>query len=275
MSFMSPGQVVWFEICTTDPKAATDFYGPLLGWNFEVDLDSSVDGRTYTRIIAPGASWPMGAIQQGDTGGESLNLSILSADVHADVDKLTALGAQVLVPATAVGEVTVFARLVDPRGNALSLFSRGESAKLAERARATEEHMEQTVAAPQPGAMARFEIGTTDAQATRDFYAAAFGWRFERGESADGTPYFDVFTGAQGPSGGLRDYSESPEGVDYVMPCFLVSDAVTISTAAERAGARVEYGPATDPEGLVFSRVLDPRGTRFGLFSPPVRTRTP
>ncbi|GAA0443202.1 hypothetical protein GCM10009544_02500 [Streptomyces stramineus] len=276
MGFMSPGQVVWFEIGTTDPKAVTDFYGPLLGWSFEVDPDSSVDGRTYTRILAPGAPWPMGAIQQGDTGGETLNLSVLSADVHADVDKLTALGAQIVVPATAVGEVTVFARLKDPRGNVLSLFSRGESAQLAERAQATEEHMQQAAAAPQPGAMAWFEIGTTDLQATTDFYASAFGWRIEKDETAGGKPYFSIFgPSAEWPSGGLWDHSgDSTEGAgaDYMMPCFLVPDVVATTTAAQQAGARVEYGPDTTPDGLVYSRLLDPRGNRFGLFSPPAQT---
>ncbi|MFH8611600.1 VOC family protein [Streptomyces sp. NPDC018029] len=268
---MSPGQVVWFEIGTTDPEAVTGFYGPLFGWSFEADPDSSVDGRTYTRVIAPSAPWPMGAIQQGDTGGETLNLSVLSADVHADVDRLAALGARVLVPATAVGEVTVFARLTDPRGNVLSLFSRGESAKLAERARATEGDMEQAAAAPQPGTMARFEIGTTDAKTTMGFYAAAFGWRFEKGESADGTPYCNVFTGARWPSGGLWDHSGSPNGADYVMPSFLVSDVAATSAAAEQSGGRVEYGPRTNPDGPGFARLLDPRGNRFGLFSPPER----
>ncbi|MFD3328220.1 VOC family protein [Streptomyces sp. NPDC058701] len=109
MSFMSPGSVVWFEIGTADPATVQNFYGPVLDWSFEVDQDSSVDGRTYTRIIAPGAPWPMGAIQQGDTGGEVVNLSMLSADVEADVDRLAALGAEVVFPASAVGEVTVFA----------------------------------------------------------------------------------------------------------------------------------------------------------------------
>jgi hypothetical protein len=45
--------VVWFEIGTTEPEAATGFYGPLLGWSFDVDEDSSIDGRTYIRILAP------------------------------------------------------------------------------------------------------------------------------------------------------------------------------------------------------------------------------
>lgn len=108
MSFMSPGGVVWFEIGTADPKAVQAFHRPALGWTFEVDPDSSTDGRTYTRIMAPGARWPMGAIYHGEAGGESINLSVYSTDIAADVEKLKVLGATVIVPATAVGDVTVF-----------------------------------------------------------------------------------------------------------------------------------------------------------------------
>ncbi|KNB54027.1 VOC family protein [Streptomyces caatingaensis] len=275
MSFISPGQVVWFEIGTgtTDPDAVTGFYGPLLGWNFEIDPDSSVDGRTYTRILAPGAPWPMGAIQQGDTGDEAVNLSILSADVHADVERLTGLGATVVVPATQVADVTVFARLADPRGNLFSLFSRSASRRFEERIAGTDAYMRQTARTPEPGAMGRFEIGTADVRETTDFYRAAFGWRFERDGTAGGTPYFNVFgPGARWPSGGLWDHGrDDAGGADHVMPCFLVTDVAATTHAARRLGGRAELGPCSRPDGTVHARLTDPRGNRFGLFSPPAR----
>ncbi|WP_229891716.1 VOC family protein [Streptomyces mashuensis] len=272
---MSPGQVVWFEIGTNVPEAVTSFYGPLLGWTFEVDPDSSIDGRTYTRILAPGAPWPMGAIQQGDTGDEAVNLSVLSADVHADVEKLTALGATVVVPATRVGDVTVFARFKDPRGNLFSLFSRSASERFEERIAGTGESMQQAVFAPKPGSMAWFEIGTTDPRATIGFYTNAFGWRIEEDDTAGGDRYFTVFgSGAQWPSGGMRDHSgDGTAGGgargDYAMPCFMVTDVAATTAAAQEAGARVEHGPESNRDGLVHSRVVDPHGNRFGLFSRP------
>lgn len=269
MSFMSPGSVVWFEIGTADTAAVRDFYGSTLGWSFETDHDSSTDGRVYTRIIAPGAPWPMGAIEQGGTGGEVVNLSVLSADVHDDVERLKKLGATVVVPPTAVGEVTVFARLRDPLGNAFALFSRTTSQKLEERAAATEEHIGQAAHAPAPGAFAWFEIGTTDPRATRAFYEAAFGWRFEKDESAGGKPYFNVFTGDEWPSGGMYDHSSGPGGADYTMPSFMVTDVAATVARSTAVGATVEHGPDGNPDGLVFARLIDPKGNRFGLFSMP------
>ncbi|MFH9425674.1 VOC family protein [Streptomyces sp. NPDC017529] len=271
MSFMSPGQVVWFEIGTTDPRPVTDFYGPLLGWTFEVDPDSSIDGRTYTRILAPGAPWPMGAIQQGDTGDEAINLSILSTDVHADVDKLTDLGATVVVPATPVGDVTVFARLKDPRGNLFSLFSQSTSQRFEERIAGTEEYMQQAAFTPKPGTMTGFEIGTTDVKATTAFYTQGFGWRFEKGDTIGDVPTLAVFgPGAEYPSGLLWDHSGDNGGTaDYVMPTFLVTDVAATAAAAQEDGGRVEQQPGSAPGGPVRARIRDPRGNRFALLSQP------
>ncbi|MFJ8648896.1 VOC family protein [Streptomyces sp. NPDC093546] len=271
MSRISPGQVVWFEIGTTTPEAITGFYAPLLGWSFEVDPDSSIDGRTYTRILASGAPWPMGAIQQGDTGEEAINLSILSTDVHADVDKLTELGATVVVPATPVGDVTVFVRLKDPRGSLFSLFSQTTSARFEQRIAGTEEYMQEAAFTPKAGSMDGFEIGTTDVQATIDFYTQGFGWRFEQDDAGGEVPSLAVFgPGAEYPSGLLWDHSGEHRGaVDYVMPTFLVTDMAATAAAAQEKGARVEHQPRSTPGGPARARIRDPHGNRFGLLTRP------
>lgn len=120
-----------------------------------------------------------------------------------------------------------------------------------------------------PGSAVWFEIGTTDPQATRQFYEAAFGWRFEKDESVGSKPYFNVFTGNPFPSGGTYDHSSGPGGADYVMPSFLVTDVPTTVAEAAAGGAAVEYGPDSNPDGLVFARLKDPNGNRFGLFAMP------
>lgn len=268
MSFMSPGQVLWFEIGTTTPDAVTGFYGELLGWRFEVDRDSSIESRTYTRILAPGAPWPMGAIQQGDTDDEAINISIMSADVHDDVERLTKLGATVVVPATRVADITVFARLRDPQGNLFSLFSRTTSERFEERITGTEEYMQEAVFAPQSGTMSGFEIATTDLRTTTVFYSAAFGWRFVSDKTAKGAPSFLVFcSDAPHPSGVLRDRSGEGETADYLIPYFLVDDVSAVTATAQRLGGRVEQAPTSEPGGSVRARLIDPQGNRFGILS--------
>ncbi|MFH8788259.1 VOC family protein [Streptomyces roseoverticillatus] len=264
MSIMSPGNVVWFEFETAEPQAVQDFYGPLLGWSFEKDPDSSIDGNLYIRVIAPGMAWPMGAIlsREGGTGmGEVCNLTVLSTDVPADVERLRALGASVELPPTQVSDVTVFARLRDPQGNVFSLFSQSTAARFEDRMEATHEQMEQVAFEPRPGTFAWFEIGTTNPRATRDFYSRAFGWRFE-GEG----PYQSILTGGPYPVGGLYDHSGREGGADYAMPCFLAEDVTALTGKAVAAGAHAEQGPELAADGCRFARLLDPRGNRFGLF---------
>ncbi|MEU5429407.1 VOC family protein [Streptomyces olivoreticuli] len=140
---------------------------------------------------------------------------------------------------------------------------------MEERAAATEEHLEQAAYAPAPGGFAWFEIGTTDPGATQDFYREAFGWRFEKDDSAGGKPYYNVFTGNEWPSGGMYDHSCGPGGADYVMPSFLVTDVPATVAEATAGGAAVEHGPDSNPDGLVFARLKDPNGNRFGLFAMP------
>ncbi|OAR22026.1 hydroxylase [Streptomyces sp. ERV7] len=269
MGFMDPGNVVWFEISTADGQAVKDFYGSLLGWSFAVDPDSSVNGVTYTRIMAPGMPFPMGAIyDNAHSPEETMNVSIVSADVAADQKKLESLGASVVVPATQVSDVTTFARLADPQGNVFSLFQNNQTPeRLKEFAGQAGEQMQEMAAKPGPGSYAWFEIGTTNPAATQDFYSQAFGWRLVFDDSAGGKQYYNVFTGNQWPSGGMYDLGA--DGIDYLMPDFLVPDVPAVTAKAQELGATVEFGPDANPDGLVYSRIVDPRGNRFGLFSMP------
>ncbi|MER7991275.1 VOC family protein [Streptomyces noursei] len=270
MGFMDPGNVVWFEISTADGQAVKDFYGSLLGWHFAVDPDSSVGGVTYTRIMAPGMPFPMGAIYDNtNVPEEAMNVSIVSADVTADQERLEKLGTQVIVPATQVSDVTTFARMADPQGNVFSLFQNDQTPeRLREFAEAGQEQMKEMAGKPVPGSYAWFEVGTTDAKATEDFYRRAFGWRFVFDDAAGGKQYYNVFTGNQWPSGGMYDLG--PDGVDYLMPDFLVTDVPAVTAKAAGLGTTIEFDPDTNPDGLVYSRIVDPRGNRFGLFSAPV-----
>jgi uncharacterized protein len=126
--------------------------------------------------------------------------------------------------------------------------------------------MAEVATKPVPGSYAWFEIGTDDAKASEYFYTQAFGWRFVFDDTAGGKQYANIWTTNEWPSGGMYD-----QGVDYLMPDFLVTDAPAVTAKAAALGARVEFGPDTNPDGLVSSRLIDPRGNRFGLFSAPAQ----
>ncbi|WP_297612709.1 VOC family protein [Nocardia sp.] len=254
---MNPGQVVWFEIATDAATPVQKFYTELLNWTYELDPDSSIDGRRYIRIIAPGAPFPMGAIQEAAGTPTGSRLSILSADVRADVDRLSKLGATVQVRATQVSDVTWFAVLTDPLGNPFSLFSRSESERFSERMEHGEQAITESMFQPQPGWMGGFELATTDPGTTREFYSRAFGWTF-----ADAGPGRQLIcTGTDWPSGTLYDHSGGT--LDYLIPLFLTENATALAAVAETLGGTVESDASTPNDGTASARVRDPQGLRF------------
>ncbi|MDQ3765153.1 MAG: VOC family protein [Actinomycetota bacterium] len=217
----------------------------------------------------------MGAIYDNAASlEETVNVSILSTDVAADQARLEELGAGVVVAATQVSDVTTFSRMSDPAGNVFSLFANNQTPdRLQDFAEQGQQQMEQLARQPTPGSYAWFEIGTTDPKATEDFYGKAFGWRFVFDDTAGGKQYYNIFTGNQWPSGGMYDHVATGQGVNYLMPCFLVTEVPATTAKAEKLGATAEFGPDTNPDGLVYSRLVDPRGNRFGLLSAPTNTQ--
>lgn len=257
MGSRAPGTVVRFEIGTTDTEAVTGFYGELLGWRFERESDAS--GSAHTLIFAPGTTHPMGTVH-GDC--EGTGLAIASADPDTETERLTRMGATVAEKPAQRPDGARLAWLRDPRGNLLALVSQADAER--ERELAAREDLDAGVYAPKPGSFAWFEIGTADFRATRRFYTDAFGWRFAATEAFRNEPYYEIFTGDDWPSGGLWDH-----GTDYAMPSVLVADVSGKAAKAAKLGATVESGPSGRPDGLVFARLRDPLGNRFGIFSMP------
>jgi predicted enzyme related to lactoylglutathione lyase len=274
------GSVAWFEIGTTDAAATETFYGQLFGWRFDLDAEPSADGHTYGRISAPGAAGPMGAVDvlgRGDTDGSALG--IVSADVDASVGQLEGLGATVVMPPAPAAGGALVAHVRDPQGNLLAVFSppTGSDATPLDGNGAT-------------GGFARFEIGTTDMDASRRFYEQAFGWTFapchppapngnsgadadadaedsDAGSAGDPRFYLDILAPDGEPAGGLWDQSSG--GQDFATFSILTDAMAPTAGRARKLGAKQLGPPNANPGGVVCARLLDPAGAQFGLVAFP------
>ena len=97
------------------------------------------------------------------------------------------------------------------------------------------------------------EIGTGDAAASRDFFAAVMGWSF-RGELGQG--WFESEGGPIGLHGG-----DAPMIVTY----FPTEDIEAATAKVMDVGGTV-HGEIADEEGFGrFATCSDPAGVRFGL----------
>ncbi len=116
-----PGALTWNDLNTSDPKAAMDFYGELLGWTF----DKIPDATEYWVIKNDGRSnggvRPIDNSQPGEIPAHWLPYFACS-DVGESLEKVESLGGR-----SFFGPMDVpggrFAIVGDPQGGAFALFS--------------------------------------------------------------------------------------------------------------------------------------------------------
>ncbi len=119
-----PGAMVWCELMTTDPEAATAFYTELLG--VQTERQTMEHGVEYTVLMAAG----MPAAGLMALPDELRAMQIPShwsvyfqvADVDASVASVTAAGGAVNMPPTDIATVGRIAFVSDPQGAGLGLM---------------------------------------------------------------------------------------------------------------------------------------------------------
>ena len=106
-----------------------------------------------------------------------------------------------------------------------------------------------------------FEIPTTDAQKTRDFYSKIFGWK-----TSEDMPGYVMFATGENQGGGFTQ--ESKPSQDGVILYIEVEDIVKKLGEIEAAGgAKVKDKTEISPEFGFYALFNDPCGNIMGLWS--------
>lgn len=110
------GKFCWNELAAPDTKAAKDFYGKLLGWEF---IDHDMGDMTYTMIKSGdnecGGIWQIPADQQDQIPPHWMSY-IFVESLEQTLEKAKNMGATIKVPVTQVAEMGRFAVIADPLG---------------------------------------------------------------------------------------------------------------------------------------------------------------
>lgn len=111
---MSPNDVDYFEIGTSNPETTRAFYSELFGWK----IGSPSAPANYSMINeSQGGLWDTSAI-----GGADYAIFYVHVDnVHETVKKAEGLGARVAFPITS-NDAIEFAHLVDCHGNRFGVW---------------------------------------------------------------------------------------------------------------------------------------------------------
>jgi len=255
------GQFVWYDLLTSDPKAAIAFYTHVAGWTTQPFGEAEGD-EAYMMWV--GSQGPLGgamllskeAQQRGAPPHWMAHVTV--ADLEATLEKARTLGARVLREPETIPGVGRFALIQDPQGAHLSLFTHSNEMKLHDRTK--------------HGEFSWNELVTTDHQAAFSFYHELFGW--EKLRSHDMGPMGEyLIYGIHGQSlGGM--FTKGP-GMDMPPSWVFYIHVEDLEGALERAkagGAQVMHGPADVPGGDRIAQLSDPQGVVFALHaSPPGR----
>jgi len=243
-----PAKFVWYDLMTSDTKAAASFYEKVIGWTIE---DNGMPGAEHYEIFSMGAKTVSGLMALPDPNLRPSWLGYIGVDdVDASTKRVAEAGGSVHVPPRDIPGIGRFSLVADPQGAAFYLFHPNGSAP-----------PDDTPAAP--GRICWHELNARSLDSAYAFYAELFGW--EKGGSHDmgAMGLYQMFTTGAVPLGGMMN---APPGMPE--PFWLYYFSVdSVAAAAERvteAGGKVVHGPAQVPGGWI-AQCLDPQGALFGV----------
>lgn len=247
------GNFIWYELLTSDPNAASQFYSKVIGWDISGAGHGPVDYRHCAVAavqVAGIMALPPGA---SDAGMPPCWLGYIAVDdVDAKVASITAAGGQVHMPAQDMPEVGRIAMLADPWG-AMFYIMHGA------RPEPSQAYKQGVV-----GHGSWNELLTTDIAAAGKFYCEQFGW--ELGDAMDMGPmgtYQLCTLDGQMHCGMMKAPPEMPRPAwAYYMQVPGIDTAVE---SIKANGGAVVAGPMQVPGGDHFISATDPQGAMFGL----------
>lgn len=248
----SHAQFVWYELITTDVRAAKGFYRSVMGWG---TWDASMPGRPYTLFMAGdfSACGLMPLPEDAKTTGTRPSWTgyVAVDDVDDTADRIPGLGGLVHVPPTTIGSISRFSVFSDPQSARLALFKWLKPGQQPPANRAA------------AGRVGWHELLTTDPAVALIFYGALFGWRTAESDGGEPPPY-QLFSAGHETIGGMVDKPPampSPSWLYY----FNVSDIDAAARRVKAGGGQILEGPIAVPGGSWVVRCSDPQGALFAL----------
>ena len=249
------GSFVWYELMTSDAKAAEAFYRDVVGWGAQ---DSGVPGVDYTLLTAgaiPVAglmTLPPAAAAMGARPGWTGYIAVDSVDAAAA--KVSELGGAVHKPPSDIPTVGRFAIVADPHGAIFALF------------KAQDDRDPPSAAPGAVGHIGWRELFAGDREADFAFYAKMFGWT--KGEAMDlgptGTYQIILHDGAM-MGGMMTKPAQAPRPYwNYYVNVDSVAAAIE---RVKRGSGQVVMGPMQVPGGSWIAQGLDPQMAMFALTS--------
>lgn len=245
------GRLVWYELLTTDMKAAEKFYSAVVGWKVKPFEGSPQPYDVLSRNGDSGVGGVM-KIPEGMNFPPHWVMYIAVPNIDETIAKIERLGGSTLSPPIEVPNVGRLRTMLDPQGAMFALLQPSMP----------EGRPEQP---PQVGEASWHELYTTDAPAALKFYSDVFGWKpttsFDMGEMGKYYMFGRAFE--------LGGMMTKPASMSMVPTAWSIYFRVPdINAAVEKVksnGGKVMNGPMEVPGGDLIAQCTDPQGAAFSL----------
>jgi uncharacterized protein len=248
----TPRGFFWYELMTSDVKAAEAFYSAVVGWRGEA-FGGNAMNYTVMNAADRGAVGIMEIPEDAKAmGAGPMWLGYIYADdVDAAAESLTKAGGKVYREPSDIPEVGRFAVVADPQGVSFMLMKPNGPDQ-------------PPVAAGTPGHIGWHELLANDGKSAFDFYAGQFGWT--KGDAMDmgamGT--YQLFAAGGEPVGGVMT---KPANIPqpYWLFYFTVPALDAAVAKVKAQGGTLLFDPMEVPGGAWIVQAKDPQGAVFAL----------
>jgi predicted enzyme related to lactoylglutathione lyase len=240
----TPGTFSWVDLTTSDAAGAKEFYGALLGWDFE---DNEIPGGGSYTMCKVGGEYVAAIPDSTDEHPPHWNSYVTVASADETAAKAEELGGDLIERPFDVMEAGRMALLVDPTDAMLCIWEPGDSIGAGR--------------VNDPGSLTWNELHTPDPTRALEFYTGLFGWSTEAMDTQGG-PSYTVVTVGERANGGVME-TQQGEPPNW-LPYFAVEGRDRAAEEASRLGAQ-ELFRMEMPQGMiaVFS---DPQGAPFAVW---------
>ncbi len=251
----SNGRFCWYELMTTDPRAAKDFYTKVIGWSTEEWRGSPMPYELWKT-----ARGPVGGVMELPDEAKAKGVPpnwlayIEVDDVPAAAEKAGTLGGKVEKEHTEIPSMGSFAIISDPQGAMFAIY-RSDSEEQA------------PPGGPGVGDFSWHELATTDHEAAWEFYGALCGWRKADVVDMGDMGVYQMFARAEHPIGGMFNKSKDTPGPPFWLYYVKVESVHRIVEKVGASGGQVLDGPMQVTGGDWIARCVDPQGAAFAIHS--------
>jgi predicted enzyme related to lactoylglutathione lyase len=240
------GSFSWTDLSTPDAQASKEFYGGMLGWEFE---DNPIpDGGVYVMARLGGRA--AAAMFETSERHPAWASYVTVDDADAITDRARELGANVLAEPFEVMDAGRMATLQDPTGAVFCVWQprRAIGAEVVNG----------------PGALTLNQLNTSDPDAAQSFYSELFGWRIEQVSGTE-TAYWGIYRG-ESLNGGMMQLPPGSPAPSHWLVYFGIDDLDAAAGQIGSEGGTVMVPPQEVPGGRIMV-AQDPQGAIFALLA--------